>query len=209
MMKNFNLPNMGAGDVLTFDGNKWTAQQSIPAGTIVQFAGAAAPVGWLLCDGSAVSRATYAGLFAVLGTAYGAGNSTSTFNLPDLRGRVACGLDNMGGSDAGRLSYQNTLGTTGGSQTVSGSTDAYALKEADIPAHKHIQGFTVASNETRSRYGISDSGVNSYLFESYTQSTSTWGANTSTVGGNTGHSHTITGFDVMPPFILMNYIIKC
>ena len=61
-------------------------------GTVMAFTGAVAPTGWLLCDGSAVSRTTYGGLFAVLGTTYGAGDGSSTFNVPDARGRVPVGL---------------------------------------------------------------------------------------------------------------------
>lgn len=66
--------------------------QAIPSGVITDFAGAIAPSGWLLCDGSAVSRAAYSGLYAALGAAYGAGDGATTFNLPDLRGRVSVGV---------------------------------------------------------------------------------------------------------------------
>jgi hypothetical protein len=73
-------------------------------GEVKPFAGTAAPAGYLLCFGQAISRTNYVGLFTVLGTTYGAGDGSTTFNLPDLRGRVAAGLDNMGGSAANRLS---------------------------------------------------------------------------------------------------------
>ena len=69
----------------------------IPSGAVLPFAGTAAPAGWLLCYGQAVSRTTYAALFNALGTAYGAGDGSTTFNLPDLRGRVPGGKDDMGG----------------------------------------------------------------------------------------------------------------
>lgn len=82
----------------------------VPTGGLLPYGGASAPAGWLLCDGSAISRATYAALFAVLGTAYGAGNGTTTFNLPDLRGRVPVGVD--GG--AGHITANNARGNTGG-----------------------------------------------------------------------------------------------
>ena len=79
-----------------------------PTGVVLPFAGAAAPVGWLLCYGQTVSRATYAALFAAIGTTYGAGDGSTTFALPDLRGRIAGGKDDMGGTgslaaDHGRL----------------------------------------------------------------------------------------------------------
>lgn len=71
-------------------------------GTVLPFAGAAAPDGWLLCHGQAVSRATYAVLFAAIGTTYGAGDGSTTFNVPDLRGEFVRGLDSGRGIDTGR-----------------------------------------------------------------------------------------------------------
>jgi microcystin-dependent protein len=91
-------------------------------GEVVTFAGATAPHGSLLCYGQAISRTAYAGLFAALGTAHGVGDGTATFNLPDLRGRVAAGLGNMGGTESGRLnSYvASVLGAVGGAQSNDG-----------------------------------------------------------------------------------------
>lgn len=80
-----------------------------PIGMMVEFAGATAPMGWLLCDGTAVSRTTYAALFATIGETYGPGNGTSTFNLPDRRGRVGVGKS----ADTEFV----TLGKTGGTKT--------------------------------------------------------------------------------------------
>jgi microcystin-dependent protein len=86
-------------------------------GEVKSFAGAAVPAGYLLAFGQAISRTNYAGLFAVCGTTYGVGDGSTTFNLPDLRGRVAAGKDNMGGSAAGRLSGGTTLGAALGAET--------------------------------------------------------------------------------------------
>jgi microcystin-dependent protein len=100
------------------------ATPGLPVGSIQAFAGANAPTGWLLCDGSEVGRASYPDLFNTIGTIYGAGNTTTTFNLPDLRGRVPAGKDNMGGTAAGRLTAAvsgiagTALGTAGGSQNI-------------------------------------------------------------------------------------------
>jgi microcystin-dependent protein len=91
-------------------------------GELKPFAGATAPAGYLLCFGQAISRTAYVGLFTVIGTTYGAGDGSTTFNLPDLRGRVAAGKDDMGGSNANRLSSviaSTTLGAAGGQQTES------------------------------------------------------------------------------------------
>jgi len=88
-------------------------------GTVLPFAGSTAPAGWLLCDGSAASRATYANLFGVIGTTYGVGDGSTTFGLPDLRGRVIAGRDDMGGTNARRLNTTANVTTTNGSTTVS------------------------------------------------------------------------------------------
>jgi microcystin-dependent protein len=73
-----------------------------PAGTVIQFAGSSAPAGYLKANGNAVSRTTYAALFAAIGTTYGTGDGSTTFNLPDLRGEFVRGLDDGRGVDAGR-----------------------------------------------------------------------------------------------------------
>jgi microcystin-dependent protein len=85
-----------------------------PVGALIPYAGSSAPAGWLLCDGSAVSRSTYAELFAVCGETYGAGNGVTTFNLPDMRGVFPKGAgttDRAAGKDANGNAYTVTLGT--------------------------------------------------------------------------------------------------
>ena len=73
-----------------------------PTGSVQSYAGASAPAGWLLCTGQAVSRTTFASLFAIIGTTYGAGNGTTTFNVPDLRGEFIRGVDAGRNIDPGR-----------------------------------------------------------------------------------------------------------
>lgn len=63
----------------------------VPTGTIVPFAGKEVPINWLLCDGRAISRKDYAALYAVIGTTYGSGNGSTTFNIPNMNGRYAEG----------------------------------------------------------------------------------------------------------------------
>src|SRR5690606_40258069 len=75
----------------------------VPVGATIEWWSPTPPPGWLVCAGQAVSRTDYAELFAVFGTRYGSGDGSTTFNLPDLRGRVPVTLDNQGGTDAGRL----------------------------------------------------------------------------------------------------------
>lgn len=84
------------------------------------FAGTVAPENYLFCDGSAVDRTTYATLFGVIGTTFGSGDGSTTFNLPDLGGRVPLGV-----------SSTHLLGSTGGSETVT-------LTESELPAHVHV-----------------------------------------------------------------------
>ncbi|MCD4724492.1 MAG: tail fiber protein [Bacteroidales bacterium] len=94
-----------------------TASSVLPPGMIVPFAGDAAhvPQGWLICDGSAISRTTYVNLFNMIGTNYGSGNNSTTFNLPDLRGMFLRGADNGSGNDpdAGSRTASNPGGNTG------------------------------------------------------------------------------------------------
>jgi microcystin-dependent protein len=98
---------------------------SIPSGSVTAFAGAAAPSGWLMCNGSAVSRTTYADLFAVIGTTYGVGDNSTTFNLPNLNGRVPVGFD------VGQSEF-DFVGKTGGAKT-------HTLTTNEMPSHTHLQ----------------------------------------------------------------------
>lgn len=102
-------------------------------GEVRDWAGAGDPAGgrWLLCDGRQLSRTTYATLFTRLGTTYGAGNGTTTFNIPDCRGRVNVGPDNMGTGAAGRLpNTANTRGSAAGEER-------HTLSSTEMPAHNH------------------------------------------------------------------------
>jgi microcystin-dependent protein len=96
-----------------------------PVGRMAPFAGNTAPAGWLLCDGAAVSRTQYPQLFAAIGISYGAGNGSSTFGLPNARGRV------LVGRDAGQTEF-DTLGETGGAKT-------HTLTAEEMPTHTHTQ----------------------------------------------------------------------
>jgi len=107
----------------------------LPAGAIVPFGGAAAPAGWLLCDGAAVSRTTYAALFAAVGTTFGVGDGSTTFTLPDLRGRFP-----LGKAAAGTGS---TLGGTGGA--LDHAHDAHVVTQPS--AHtEQLRGITVGAD---------------------------------------------------------------
>jgi microcystin-dependent protein len=105
-----------------------SGDSALPAGSIIQWGSNSIPTNWLLCDGSAVSRSTWPSLFSAIGTTYGAGNGTTTFNLPDLRGRVAVGKDSA-------QTEFDVLGETGGAKT-------HTLTTAEMPSHSHTTSAT-------------------------------------------------------------------
>ncbi|TKW61694.1 MAG: tail fiber protein [Blastochloris viridis] len=215
MVKDFDLPESAVGDVLTFNGTHWVAQPGVPLGTILPFAGVAPPPGWLLCDGSEVNRASYAGLFAAIGTAYGAGDGELTFCIPDMRGRVAVGLDNLGGDSANRLTVAqaDVLGGMGGSESHTPS--------GTVVVDGEIGETTLSVNQTPSHYHVSY-GPSQYQATQYPTSTGSstksqyTSTNTTSVGGGQSHNHSFSGsgtligtsFDTTPPWLAMSYIIK-
>jgi microcystin-dependent protein len=175
----------------------------VPPGCVLPYAGATAPDGWLLCHGQAVSRTTYADLFVAIGTVHGAGDGSTTFNVPDLRGRIAAGKDDMGGADAGRLvggvTNRTTLGGGGGAAT-------HTLATSEMPAHSHgisdpghshqfLHGGTTPATFT-SRAGDGD-GSNQY-FQATTGSAT--GISVQNAGGGGAHNNT-------QPTLILNYVI--
>lgn len=119
-----------------------------PAGVVLPFAGSTAPTGWLLCFGQAVSRTTYAALFTALGTSYGAGDGSTTFALPDLRGRIPGGKDNMGGSAASRLTTGGS-GVNGSTLGAVGGAEIHTLTNAQLPSQTlGTGGSTIARGST-------------------------------------------------------------
>jgi microcystin-dependent protein len=165
-----------------------------PPGTLTFFAGDVTipgpPTGWLLCDGSAVSRTTYSALFALLGVTYGSGNGTTTFNVPDFRGRVAMGLDNMGGSSANRVtaSAADTLGGTLGAET-------HTLILNEMPSHTHTY---------TDQYVAGTSG-GSFVGPTTTNSTSTLDQQT---GRTTGSAGAGAAHNNVQPSLAVNVLIK-
>lgn len=117
------------GNILKrYTGTNWEAVSgaitgdTLPIGAIVAYSSNNAPTNWLICDGSAINRVTYADLFSVIGTTYGAGDGTTTFNLPNAKGKVITGLDSS-------QTEFNAIGKTGGEKT-------HQLTTAELPKHK-------------------------------------------------------------------------
>lgn len=198
-----------------------TSGTLIPSGSLIMFAGTTAPTGYLVCDGTAISRSTYSDLFGVIGTTYGAGNGTTTFNLPDLRGRHPLGAGTGVGLTA------RSLGGQGGAETVT-------LDPTMMPSHTHTG--TTASNGAHT-HGVTDpghahtqttinddynnSGSNPPGFSADSAGSMTWSnINTNTTGITVdsagAHTHTITtdatggglAHANMGPFLTVNFIIK-
>ena len=158
---------ISTGASLVFDGTSWTNGSAGKPGLIKVWSTSSAPEGWLIADGREVSRTTYAELFAAIGTTYGAGNGSTTFNLPDMRGKVAVGRDSAD-------TDFNALGKTGGAKT-------HTLTVAEMPSHTHTQqphSHTGSTNEAGAH--------------THTGTTSTDGAHTHTgtvTSGNVGNHH--------------------
>ena len=115
-----------------FNGSDLTGIEGIPTATIVPWSTASAPTGFLECNGAAVSRSTYSALFAVVGTTYGTGDGSSTFNLPNLSDNVAMGKS--GTKAVASTGGANTVSSTG---NIAGSTANASLSTAQLASHSH------------------------------------------------------------------------
>jgi microcystin-dependent protein len=205
----------GTDPVLTKDGSaagtlatqayvdgKVAALQPELTGAVKLWPGASLPTGYLWCDGSAVSRTTYAALFSAIGTAHGAGNGSTTFNLPDLRGRMPLGKDDMGGTAANRVTSGGsgiagaTLGATGGAETVT-------LAASQIPAHSHTATTSLTSVSAGTPAGtIGAAGTHNHTATAlkagagtgqFVSSGNTYGSGTITTDTEPDHTHAFTG----------------
>ncbi|MEM4711396.1 MAG: tail fiber protein, partial [Candidatus Woesearchaeota archaeon] len=150
-------------------------------GMIIPYAGSSAPSGWLICDGSAVSRTTYSALFAVIGTTYGVGDGSTTFNLPNLKGRVPVGLDTS-------QTEFNTLGKIGGEKT-------HTLTISEMPSHDHNSNYYIWNSHSGSLSTFFSPGA------AYGINTFNNNLPTSSTGDNQPHNN-------LQPYITLNYIIK-
>jgi microcystin-dependent protein len=110
----------------------------VPAGAISAFGGATLPDGYLWCNGAAVSRTTYADLFTAIGTTWGTGDGSTTFNTPNLKDRFLIGKADMGSTaDAAIIDSLLTTTTLGATYDGEGAIDTITLAEANVPAHTH------------------------------------------------------------------------
>lgn len=191
-----------------------------PSGAIKAFAGASAPTGYLLCDGSAVSRTTYAALFDVANTTWGVGDGSTTFNLPDYRGKVIVGagtgsgltaraLAAVGGEETHVLSAAETAALT---VALSGTTAAGSAHNHGItdPGHAHTVPEAYSGSGTAGAVsGATGGGTNNptstattgISMQNESAHTHAFSASGSTNGGGGAHNN-------MQPFAVANVIIK-
>jgi microcystin-dependent protein len=130
----------------------------VPTGVIIPFGGYTSPSSaWLLCDGTAYPRSTYSSLFSVIGVNWGIGDGSTTFNVPDLRGRVLAGRDNMGGTSANRLSLTLNGTTTAGSAVVTGLSSTAGLVVGMMAISAQLTGasYTIASIDSPTQITLS------------------------------------------------------
>jgi microcystin-dependent protein len=196
-----NQPLVPIGQVVgasTFD---------MPTGAITAYGAAAAPADWLLCDGTAVSRTTYGSLFGVIGTTYGAGDGSTTFNLPDLRGRVPVGkgthldVDALGDSDG-----QATIGSRRPhhKHTVVQPTISAPTITVDVRGHTSGPGAvgnppTITTVDPNALHDAHTTTANGGIVASATAPVAT---------GATVGPQTSVPVDDAPAYLVLNYIIK-
>jgi microcystin-dependent protein len=182
-----------------FDGANLTGIEGIPTGTITPWSQATPPTGFLECDGAAVSRSTYAALFAIISDTYGAGDGSTTFNLPDLTDKVAVHKSN-----------NKNFASTGGANTVTptgnigGSTANATLSTAQLASHSHSWQGTAIPYAPSISQGPIIAGENRVP----TNKTNT------NAGSGDGHSHNMSANfsgsanSVLQPYLTLIYIIK-
>jgi len=180
-----------------FDGANLTDIEGIPTATIIPWSDSAVPSGYLECNGQAVSRSTYAALFAIVSTTYGTGDGSSTFNVPNLSDNVPVGKSN-----------NKALASTGGANTVTstgniaGSTANATLSTPQLASHSHGKGAGPGP-------GKGEPGINNIYSKGAGMP-----ANTGNSGSGSAHSHNMSAnftgdaTSVLQPYLTIMYIIK-
>ena len=206
-----------------FNGSALTNIVAIEVGTILPWSNSTLPSGYLNCDGTAVSRTTYSALFAIIGTDYGSGNGSSTFNLPDLQDKVPVGVSgskavaSTGGAATVTPTGSITINALTPAGTISGSTGNHTLTSAQLPSHGHTQDHGRATGG----FDFANTGYFIQNGQYYLSSD----ADTGSVGSGSAHSHSLSasfsGSSVTPtgttsinavstlqPYVAIKFMIK-
>lgn len=168
--KKIQAKRVGAGGI---------AGDTVPIGTIMPYSGNEEPVNWITCDGRELNRFKYEDLFAIIGTTYGEGDGSTTFNIPNLKGKIPVGFDSEDGDF-------NAVGKTGGEKT-------HNLTINEMPAHNHIVNTDGYCTNVSSGSGFTVPNANTVGVRA-----NVW---TSQTGGNGAHNN-------MQPYLVQKYIIK-
>lgn len=174
----------------------------IPAGAIMPYGGTFAPGGFLLCNGQAVSRTTYADLYGVIGNSFGAGNGSTTFNVPDFRGRFLRGVDGGTGRDPDRVA-RTAMASGGNAGDLVGSIQGDVFQ-----SHAHISGLYVLDSrfDVWSTVGVSAGTSYGGTGASSTSAVTSYPITDSASGGSGGTPR--YGTETRPINANINYIIK-
>ena len=184
---------------------------NLPIGGVLPYVGLTAPnSNFVLCYGQEISRTTYAALFALTSTTFGVGNGSTTFNVPDLRGRVVAGQDDMGGSSANRLTGLSG-GVDGDVFGAAGGAETHTLTTAQLAAHTHDSPALTDPGHTHTYAGAQvfnggtggAGGVNAGSNQTSGSSTTgiTLAATTGSTGSDAAHNN-------VQPTIILNYILR-
>jgi len=174
-----------------------TGIEGIPTATIVPWSDSSIPAGYLECNGSAVSRATYSALFAIIGTTYGSGDGSTTFNVPDLQDNVT--ISKSGTKNLGSTGGANTVSATG---NVGGSTANATLSTSQLASHTHSGGSNPGAPPPW-KYQQGSPGSTPYET-----------GVTNNTGSGSGHAHNMSAnftgdaTSVIQPYLTIVYIIK-
>jgi microcystin-dependent protein len=193
--------------------NSFGGQYLIPIGGFIPYAGTTAPnSSFVYPFGQAISRTTYSALFAITSTNFGVGDGSTTFNVPDIRGRVIAGKDDMGGTSANRLTAADdglngdTLGATGGVETQT-------LVTANLPAYTPSGSIAGTATSSISTIQINTAGNNTYAGGGTGPSPQSNPGSISVPASGltfsgTAQGGTSTAFGVVQPTIVLPYIMR-